>query len=73
MLSSVVFYDVVFFAVQNGMLPGELSDQVIDAFREMGEQQAMQVLNTFQNSNLNTINNRSAFLLGLIKQSYKGN
>ena len=55
------------------MLAGEeLSDQVIDAFREMPEQQALQVLNTFKSSNLNTINNRSAFLLGLIKQSYKG-
>lgn len=47
--------------------PEELDDRALDALREFNEDGAIDVLNQFANSDLSHVQNKSAFLCGVMK------
>jgi len=49
------------------LLPEELDDRALDALREFNEEGALEVLNQFSNSDLSHVQNKSAFLCGIMK------
>lgn len=49
------------------LLPTELDDRALDALREFNEDGALEVLDQFGNSDLSHVQNKSAFLCGVMK------
>jgi hypothetical protein len=49
------------------LLPQELDDRALDALREFNEEGALEVLNQFSSSDLSHVQNKSAFLCGVMK------
>lgn len=49
------------------LLPAELDDRALDALREFNEDGALEVLEQFGNSDLSHVQNKSAFLCGVMK------
>ena len=49
------------------LLPEELDSRAIDALREFNEDGAIEVLHQFSNSDLSHVQNKSAFLCGVMK------
>lgn len=53
--------------VTGSLLPSELDDRALDALREFNEEGALEVLEQFGSSDLSHVQNKSAFLCGVMK------
>lgn len=49
------------------LLPEELDDRALEALKEFNEEGALEVLNQFASSDLSHVQNKSAFLCGIMK------